>query len=137
MSVEDQKQCRVCHVVLQRRRHVSGELENGSHFAARTVCGECSWRGGALRRRPSRRLDTVLGDPRRACRNVDPNVLFSGENDRRAVERLRPVALRLCAVCPVLEACRAVGEEGREWGLWGGVLWAGKAEGRDLLAGSR
>jgi len=50
------------------------------------------------------------------CRSYDPELWFDDDDEQREE------AKALCAVCPVVEACRTWGIETRqEAGVWGGV----------------
>ncbi len=58
-----------------------------------------------------------------ACRSVDPETFFSPDAERGPRRRSREArAKALCAVCPVIEACRAHALAVREpYGVWGGL----------------
>jgi WhiB family redox-sensing transcriptional regulator len=58
-----------------------------------------------------------------ACTDGDPTVFFHPEGERGPARRLRELkALAVCAVCPVLDACRRHAEAVREpYGVWGGM----------------
>jgi len=73
---------------------------------------------------------------RAACRGADLN-LFFGPRRERADQRLRRLeeAKRLCARCPVREACLDFALRSREeFGVWGGLT---ETERRHLLAERR
>jgi hypothetical protein len=48
---------------------------------------------------------------------VKPELFDTGKGRETKAARK---ALRICATCPAMEACRRAGREGREWGIWGG-----------------
>ena len=53
---------------------------------------------------------------RAACRGVDPSLFFPGKGDSA------PEARRVCAGCPVRDACLEYALVGGEtYGIWGGV----------------
>ncbi|MCW2798760.1 MAG: transcription factor WhiB [Aeromicrobium sp.] len=58
-----------------------------------------------------------------ACRTVDPETFFSPDAERGPRRRNREAAAKaLCAVCPVIAACRAHALQVREpYGVWGGL----------------
>jgi WhiB family transcriptional regulator, redox-sensing transcriptional regulator len=66
---------------------------------------------------------------RAACRDVDTAVFFHPENERGPARRRRDqCAKRVCARCPVLEACRRHALDVREpYGVWGGLTVAERA----------
>ena len=70
-----------------------------------------------------------------ACRAVDPETFFSPDAERGPRRRNREAAAKaLCAVCPVLEACRSHALQVREpYGVWGGL----NINERDLILADR
>jgi WhiB family redox-sensing transcriptional regulator len=58
-----------------------------------------------------------------ACTDADPTVFFHPDGERGPLRRRRDArALALCAVCPVVPACRAHALSVREpYGVWGGL----------------
>ena len=52
------------------------------------------------------------------CRDYDTNLFFDTYEEN--VE-LRPAIDNLCAECPMMRQCFAVGVSQKEWGVWGGV----------------
>jgi len=58
-----------------------------------------------------------------ACRAVDPETFFSPDAERGPRRRNREAAAKaLCAVCPVIDACRDHALRVREpYGVWGGL----------------
>jgi WhiB family redox-sensing transcriptional regulator len=58
-----------------------------------------------------------------ACRAVDPETFFSPDAERGPRRRNREAAAKaLCAVCPVIEACRDHALQVQEpYGVWGGL----------------
>ncbi len=58
-----------------------------------------------------------------ACRGRDSNLFFHPEGERGAVRDAREAAAkRICAQCPVIEACRRHALASREpYGVWGGM----------------
>lgn len=52
------------------------------------------------------------------CRDYDTNLFF--EKYEENVD-LRPAIDSLCAECPMVKQCFAVGVSQKEWGVWGGV----------------
>ncbi len=70
-----------------------------------------------------------------ACRAVDPETFFSPDAERGPRRRNREAAAKaLCAVCPVIEACRAHALKVREpYGVWGGL----NINERDLILNHR
>ena len=53
-----------------------------------------------------------------SCREYDTNLFFDTYEEH--VE-LRPAIDNLCAECPMVKQCFAVGVSQKEWGVWGGV----------------
>jgi hypothetical protein len=53
-----------------------------------------------------------------SCRDYDTNLFFDKYEDN--IE-LRPAIDNLCAACPMVKQCFAVGVSQKEWGVWGGV----------------
>lgn len=53
-----------------------------------------------------------------ACRDYDTNLFFDKYEEN---EKLRPAIDSLCASCPMVQKCFAVGISQKEWGVWGGV----------------
>ena len=111
--------CQVCHGRLTRRRRAGGSLEGLHDFLKRERCIDCS-RGTRAPRPPIDR--TALDHPERTCFGVDTNELYPQEGERNAPARIRYFAQAMCAGCPVLRECREIGDRGKEYGLWGGVL---------------
>ena len=70
-----------------------------------------------------------------ACRAVDPETFFSPDAERGPRRRRREAAAKaLCAVCPVIEACRQHALAVREpYGVWGGL----NINERDLILNER
>lgn len=60
---------------------------------------------------------------RAACARFDPRLFFHPTGERGEGSRARErAAKRVCASCPVLEACRAYALAVREpYGVWGGL----------------
>lgn len=58
-----------------------------------------------------------------ACRAVDPETFFSPDAERGPRRRKREAAAKaLCAVCPVIDACRDHALRVQEpYGVWGGL----------------
>jgi WhiB family transcriptional regulator, redox-sensing transcriptional regulator len=58
-----------------------------------------------------------------ACADTDPTVFFHPDGERGPLRRRREAqALAMCAVCPVVPACRAHALSVREpYGVWGGL----------------
>lgn len=52
------------------------------------------------------------------CRDYDTNLFFDTYEEN--VE-LRPAIDNLCAECPMMRQCFAVGVSQKEWGVWGGI----------------
>jgi WhiB family transcriptional regulator, redox-sensing transcriptional regulator len=67
---------------------------------------------------------------RAACRDIDTDVFFHPEHERGpAKDRRDRRAKRVCARCPVIEACRRHALGVREpYGVWGGMTVAERAE---------
>jgi WhiB family redox-sensing transcriptional regulator len=57
------------------------------------------------------------------CRTTDPEVFFHPEHERAGARRRRQQkAKRICADCPVRDACRTAAIRNREgYGVWGGM----------------
>ncbi len=57
------------------------------------------------------------------CRSADPDIFFHPEGERGGTRRRRDEAAKaMCAVCPVLEACREHALKVQEpYGVWGGL----------------
>lgn len=53
-----------------------------------------------------------------SCIDYDVNLFFEKYEENEA---LRPAIDKLCAECPVVRQCFAVGISQKEWGVWGGV----------------
>lgn len=53
-----------------------------------------------------------------ACLNYDTNFFFDKYEED---EQFRPAIDKLCASCPVMKQCFAVGVSQKEWGVWGGI----------------
>jgi len=53
-----------------------------------------------------------------ACLGYDTNLFFDKYEEE---ELLRPAIEKVCAGCPVMRQCFAVGVSQKEWGVWGGV----------------
>ena len=53
-----------------------------------------------------------------ACSGVDTNLFFDKYEEDESV---RPEVEAICASCPVMKHCFAVGISQKEWGVWGGV----------------
>jgi WhiB family redox-sensing transcriptional regulator len=70
-----------------------------------------------------------------ACREVDPETFFSPDAERGPRRRnLEAAAKALCAVCPVIDACREHALRVREpYGVWGGL----SINERDLILNHR
>ncbi len=58
-----------------------------------------------------------------ACRDLDTEMFFHPEGERGPSRRRRAAeAKKVCAICPVLEECRAHSIAAREpYGIWGGL----------------
>ncbi|MGA8852040.1 MAG: WhiB family transcriptional regulator [Aeromicrobium sp.] len=71
-----------------------------------------------------------------ACRTVDPETFFSPDAERGPRRRTREAnAKALCAVCPVLQQCRAHALQVQEpYGVWGGLTINERAE---IIANAR
>jgi WhiB family redox-sensing transcriptional regulator len=76
-----------------------------------------------LARLPKPLFATYEGQRRAACAEGNPHMFFHPEGERGpAREQRERAAVALCAVCPVVEACRAHGLSAREpYGVWGGL----------------
>lgn len=59
---------------------------------------------------------------RGSCKDYDWNLFFDKYEEN---VQLRPAIDKLCAGCPVLKQCFAVGVSQKEWGVWGGVYFEG------------
>ena len=57
-----------------------------------------------------------------SCLNYDTNFFFDKYEEE---ESFRPAIDSLCASCPVLKQCFAVGVSQKEWGVWGGIYLEG------------
>ncbi|MDX2356998.1 WhiB family transcriptional regulator [Dietzia sp. PP-33] len=59
------------------------------------------------------------------CRDV-PDLFYNAEEDPKSLRRRKEsAAKKLCAQCPVIEACRAHAMAHRElYGVWGGMTEA-------------
>jgi hypothetical protein len=53
-----------------------------------------------------------------SCREYDTNLFFDKYEENAD---LRPGIDKLCADCPMVKHCFAVGVSQKEWGVWGGV----------------
>jgi hypothetical protein len=80
-----------------------------------------------------------MTSPRPACDGVATEQFYGrdGESGQALYTRLREVARRYCAGCPIYRACRAQGYRNNEQGMWGGVFHARYGDARyrhvDLL----
>ncbi len=67
-------------------------------------------------------LDQWEWQDRASCRDVDPAVFFSPQNERGPARSLREErAMAICRNCPVREPCAAFAAATKEaYGVWGG-----------------
>jgi WhiB family transcriptional regulator, redox-sensing transcriptional regulator len=67
-------------------------------------------------------LDQWEWQDRASCRDTDPAVFFSPQNERGPARRRREeYAMSICRSCPVREPCAAFAATTREsFGVWGG-----------------
>lgn len=64
-------------------------------------------------------MDNEAWKQRAACRDYDTNLFFDTYEEK---ESIRPAIDAVCAACPVVRQCFAVGITNKEWGVWGGVF---------------
>ncbi|MBS7547595.1 WhiB family transcriptional regulator [Dietzia massiliensis] len=59
------------------------------------------------------------------CRDI-PDLFYNGEDEAKATRRRKEAAAKkLCAQCPVIDACRRHATYNRElYGVWGGMTEA-------------
>jgi WhiB family redox-sensing transcriptional regulator len=76
-----------------------------------------------LTRLPKPLIDTYAWQWRAACAESNPHLFFHPEGERGPARQQRDrAAVAVCAVCPVVQACRAHGLSAREpYGVWGGL----------------
>lgn len=53
-----------------------------------------------------------------SCLGYDTDLFFDKYEEN---ENLRPAVEQICASCPVMRQCFAVGISQKEWGVWGGI----------------
>lgn len=53
-----------------------------------------------------------------SCSGYDTNFFFDKYEED---EQFRPAIDNLCAGCPVIKECFAIGVSQKEWGVWGGI----------------
>lgn len=58
-----------------------------------------------------------------ACREAEPSIFFHPDGERGSARRRRAEAAKaVCAMCPVISACREHALRAREpYGVWGGL----------------
>ena len=57
------------------------------------------------------------------CKGAPTNLFYIVEEDRSVLQLVQADSLRrICAVCPIFEACLDYGLENENYGVWGGLL---------------
>jgi WhiB family redox-sensing transcriptional regulator len=89
------------------------------------------------RRLPPPLLDVYEWQDRGLCRRGPRELFFDPDRERGTVRRRRETAAkRVCAVCPVQQACLSHAIVAREeYGIWGGLTAAERASNIQPLAG--
>lgn len=64
-------------------------------------------------------MDNEAWKQKAACRDYDTNLFFDTYEEN---ESIRPAIDAVCAACPVVRQCFAIGITNKEWGVWGGVF---------------
>ena len=64
-----------------------------------------------------------------SCKGYEVNIFFDKYEEE---EQFRPAVEAVCASCPVMRQCFAVGVSQKEWGVWGGVYLEGGKVSREF-----